>query len=80
MNLNKLFEELNLPLTRQTITLIDFDNQHGLDMCTLLSNPLYLELNRIRVEWLKLKTEEDLQGVLEKCLQKNEAIICIPLA
>jgi hypothetical protein len=48
---NDFFESLNLPLSRKTIVLIDFDNQHGLDMYSLLSNSsLYPELNRIKIK------------------------------
>lgn len=77
---NNFFERIQLPLTRKKIILIDFNNQHGLDMYSLLSNPLFFELNRIKVDWRKLESEADLQKVLKQLQMETNNIICIPLA
>ena len=77
---NNFFERIQLPLTRKKIILIDFNNQHGLDMYSLLSNPLFFELNRIKVDWRKLESEADLQKVLKQLQERTNNIICIPLA
>ena len=77
---NDFFESLNLPLSRKTIVLIDFDNQHGLDMYSLLSNSsLYPELNRIKIKWHKIYEENDLYNILQQYTLKTDSVLCIPL-
>lgn len=74
---NEFFKSLDLPISWKLITLIDFDNSHGIDMYSLLSNSsLYPALeNRFRLKWEKLHGLEDLPSLLSN----RDTIYCIPL-
>ncbi len=74
---NEFFKTLELPISWKLITLIDFDNSHGIDMYSLLSNSsLYPALeNRFRLKWEKLNDLKDFSTILSN----NDTIYCIPL-
>lgn len=77
---NDFFQSLDFPLTWKKIILIDFNNQHGLDMYSLLSNAsLFPSLPFFRKEWQKITEKENLFSILQNNYNKQNNIYCIPL-